>query len=50
MYVSRLVEHPARDVCRATEEDGMLVDRRICEVIGFVVDNIYHKEKLWRFS
>ena len=50
MYVSRLIEHPAGDVCRAVEEDGMLVDRKICEVIGFVVDNIYHKEKPWRFS
>ena len=50
MYVSRLMEHPIRDVCRAVEEDEMLVDRKICEVIGFVVDNIYHKEKLWKFS
>ena len=50
MYASRLIEHPVWDVCHAAEEDGMLVDRKIFEIIGFVVDNIYHKEKLWKFS
>ena len=33
MYVSRLKEHPVQDICRAIEEDEMLIYRTICEVI-----------------
>ena len=50
MDVSRLSEHPLRDIYRAVEEDGMIIYRKICEVVGFVVDITYHNKKFWKYE
>ena len=47
--ILRLIEHPARDICRTVEEDVLLIDRKICEVVGTVVDDAYHKESFGNF-